>query len=99
MFLNRSARPLFKSAFIKKLRSILAALGVPQDHYAGHSFRIGAVTSVALAGVEDMTIQLLGRWQSTAFLRYFRTPPNMLASLSPILAVHSGSTPSEGGVL
>ena len=29
--------------------------------YAGHSFRIGAATSVELAGVEDSSIQALGR--------------------------------------
>ena len=40
---------------------------------AGHSFRIGAATSAALAEVEDSIVQILGQWQSAAFLRYVRT--------------------------
>jgi hypothetical protein len=74
-FLTGTGTPLTKPNFIADLRRVLAAAGLPQDDYAGHSFRIGAATSAALAGVEDSTIQLLGRWQSSAFLRYVRTPP------------------------
>jgi len=74
VFLTEAGAPLTKPAFIAELRTILTAMGLPQDNYAGHSFRIGAATSAALAGVEDSTIQLLGRWQSAAFLRYVRTP-------------------------
>ena len=85
-FLDSSSTPLLKAPFINQLRSILIALGVPQDQYAGHSFRIGVATSAALAGIEDSTIQLLGRWQSAAFLQYVRTPPEVLARLSPLLA-------------
>ena len=46
----------------------------PHSNYTGHSFRIGAATPAALAGVEDSTIQLLRCWQSAAFLCYMRTP-------------------------
>lgn len=43
-------------------------------------------TSAALAGVEDSTIQLVGRWQSAAFLKYIRTPQEKIAALSRVLA-------------
>ena len=43
---------------------------------------IGAVTSAALAGVEDSTIQALGRWQSSAFLQYIRMLREQLATIS-----------------
>ena len=33
--------------------------GSPQDKYAGQSFRIGAVTAIAQAGLEDSTIRAL----------------------------------------
>jgi hypothetical protein len=87
-FLTGTGTPLTKPNFIADLRRVLAAAGLPQDDYAGHSFRIGAATSAALAGVEDSTIQLLGRWQSSAFLRYVRTPQARLAAVSRTLAAH-----------
>ena len=63
-FLDSAAKPLVKARFVTEVHTILVALEVPQDQYAGHSFRIGAAISAALAGVEDSTIQLLGQWQS-----------------------------------
>ncbi len=36
-----------------QIREILNGMGLPQHQYAGHSFRIGAATSAALAGVKD----------------------------------------------
>ena len=71
---------------VEQIRSILSRIGVPQHHYAGHSFRIGAATTAALAGVEDSTIQALRRWHSTAFLQYIRIPKEHLAHISAMLA-------------
>ena len=85
-FLKSTNRPLLKQEFITEIRRVLAALGLPDHQYAGHSFPIGAATSAALAGVEDSTIQLLGRWQSSAFLRYIRTPHERLAAVSSAIA-------------
>ena len=85
-FIDSRSEPLTKSGFVTELRGILLSLGIPQHHYAGHRFRIGAATSAALAGVEDSTIQLLGRWHSAAFLHYIRTPQEQLAALSTVLA-------------
>ena len=64
---------------MEEIRKLLRALELPEENYAGHSFRIGAATSAALARIKDRTIQLLGRWQSGAFLRYIRTPHELLA--------------------
>ena len=88
LFLTVDGIPLTKPVFIAELRKILAAVGLPQDNYAGHSFRIGAATSAALAWVEDSMIQLLGGWQSSAFLRYVRTPQKRLAEVYRTLATH-----------
>ena len=43
------------------IRSVLSRAGVPIDSYLGHSFRIGATTTVAQAMIHDSTIQALGR--------------------------------------
>ncbi len=78
-----------KAWFTEQLRSVLSACGLPQQLYAGHSFRIGAATTAAMVGVEDATIQTLGRWQSAAYLQYVRMPSEQLARLSTVLAKNS----------
>ncbi len=55
----------------KFVAEALQAVGLPYDSFAGHSFCIGAATA---AGLEDSVIQMLGRWNSSAFLSYIRTP-------------------------
>ena len=46
------------------LHKALSDAGVDPSGYNGHSFRIGAVTTVARMGVNDSLIQTLGRWKS-----------------------------------
>ena len=85
-FLLSTGSIVTKPWFVEQIRSVLTSLGLPQDDYAGHSFRIGAATTAAQKGLEDSTIKTLGRWQSSAFLQYIRTPKERLASLSASLA-------------
>ena len=85
-FMDAKGKTITKAWFVGEIRGILASLGLPQHQYAGHSSRIGAATSAALAGVEDSTIQTLGRWHSAAFLQYIRMPKEKLASVSSTLA-------------
>ena len=59
-----------KAWLVDQLRATLSAMGLPQHLQAGHSFRIGAATTAAMAGVEDAMIQTLGRWQSAAYVLY-----------------------------
>ena len=42
--------------------------------------------TAAIVGVEDSTIQTLGRWHSTAYLQYIQMPSERLAGLSKVLA-------------
>ena len=88
-FMMSTGRLLTKQCFITEIRRVMGRLGLPDHEYAGHSFRIGAATSAVMAGVEDSTIQLLGRWQSAAFLRYIRTPQQKLAAMSVTLATQA----------
>ena len=73
---------LTKARFTKEVRTVLQEAGLPHQYFAGHSFRIGAATAAANAGLEDSVIRTLGRWNSGAFLTYIRTPREQLASLS-----------------
>ena len=95
-FRTASGDLVTKHWFVSQLRSILAAIGLPDHKYAGHSFRIGAATTTALIGIEDSTIQALGRWHSAAFLQYIRMPKEKrLASLSSRLARQTQPTNSQ----
>ena len=67
-FLDASQKVLTKQRFVERIRELLTSIGLPQHNFAGHSFRIGAATTAAAAGIEDSTIQTLGRWHSAAFL-------------------------------
>ena len=67
--------PLSKSKFVDHVRHALLAANVPAHLYTGHSFRIGVATIAASAGIEDSTIQTLGRWKSSAYLLYIRLEP------------------------
>ena len=60
-------------------RLALGAAGLDAS-LAGNNFRRGAATTAAAAGVEDALIKILGRWQSSAYLRYVRVPRESLAS-------------------
>lgn len=95
-----SSQPLF--AFVRPkqwltrnnltmdLRTILQHCGLPANNFYSHSFRIGAATTAAKAGLPPWLIKVLGRWSSDCYERYIRTPkctifevPKLLANTSP----------------
>ena len=85
-FIQMDGTPLSKGAFVQQVKALVSDVGLDASLYSGHSFRIGAATSAAQAGIQDSTIQALGRWSSGAFLTYVRTPRSQLAGLSRELA-------------
>ena len=85
-FVDSTGKPITKPWLVTTVRAILQDLGFPPSSYAGHSFRIGAATTAAMAGLEDSMVQTLGRWQSAAFRQYIRTPKDRLAAVSVMLA-------------
>ena len=82
LFVLADGAPLLRSQFIEKVRKALSYANIDEGKYSGHSFRIGAATSAAAAGVPDHMIKMMGRWESSAYLLYLRTPRESLAALS-----------------
>jgi hypothetical protein len=82
LFCYSNGVPLSRSQFTKELRTLLVQGGYRPAHYAGHSFRIGAATTAASHGLPHWLIQTLGRWSSDCYLRYIRTPINVLTNVS-----------------
>ena len=64
----------------------LSKAGINTANFSGHSFRIGAATTAARAGLSDSFIQMLGRWKSAAFTAYIRTPREDLVAVTAKLA-------------
>ena len=86
LFLFRDGRPLSRALLTSWLRGILSAAGI-QGNFSSHSFRIGAATVAARNGIPDHQIQALGRWTSSAYLLYIRTPAESLSRLSKQLSL------------
>ena len=68
-----NGNPLTKAAFTQHIQAALQAYRLPGSQFTGDSFQIGVATTAATAGIEDSTIQMLGRWSSSAFLQYIHT--------------------------
>ena len=85
-FQFHDGQPLTKPRFTQLVRLAVEAIGLPYKNFASHSFRIGAATTAARAGIEDSTIHTLGRWSSSAFLAYICMPRDHLAQFSATLS-------------
>ena len=78
--------PLKHQQLTSALRHLLQNTEYNQQQYASHSFRIGAATTAAAAGLPAWLIKTLGRWKSDAFQSYIHPSPTILQSVPPLLA-------------
>ena len=81
-----SGSPLSRELFVKHIREALHPHNLDVSSYSGHSFCIGAATAASEAGVEDLMIKTLDRWQSSAYQTYVRIPRENLAAVSKKLS-------------
>ena len=95
LYVFQSGAYLTRARVTSTLRTLLRHLSIPTERYASHSFRIGAATTAAEAGLPPWLIQTLGRWSSNRFTLYIRTPPSILQKVPGILAT---SRPSGQGI-
>ena len=82
LYIFRDGSPLSKARLLSVVKAALVQHGIDTSQLIGHSFPIGAAFTAARAGLEDSLIQTLGRWHSSAFLRYIRTSPETLSATS-----------------
>ena len=97
------SRPLTRPRFVTEVKQVLTGAGVDSTCYSGHSFRSGAATTAARRGIGDATVKMLGRWKSSAYQVYIKTPREQLANLSreflPITKKENGGIgQKKGGV-
>ena len=78
-------RLLMRERFVAAMRTALRSAGLDHSRYAGHSFRIGAATTAARQGLPDSLIKTLGRWESSAYMLYIRTPQETLCGVARLL--------------
>ena len=83
LFSFQSGRLLTRSAVICLLRDAARHARLPYHSLKGHSFRIGAASTAAAAGLPDWLIKVLGRWSSDCYQLYIRTPQQVLLSAAP----------------
>lgn len=82
LFHFSDGRALTRARFVAAVRVALTRAGVDAKGYSGHSFRIGAATTAAQRGMQDSLIKTLGRWESSAYTIYIRTPREVLQAVS-----------------
>ena len=74
LFVLGDGSPVSIAAFTEKLSMAIKYCGFEPSRYKGHSFRIGAASHAADAGMSDAQIRALERWKSNAFQKYIRIP-------------------------
>lgn len=89
LFIFRSGRLLTRAIVTSLLRDAACHAGLPFHSLKGHSFRIGAASSAAAAGLPDWLIKVMGRWSSDCYQLYIRTPEQVLLSAAPRMASSS----------
>ena len=82
LFIYSSGTPLTKTALVSETRALLSRSAFNASHYAGHSYRIGAATTAASAGLPAWLIKTMGRWSSDCYERYERVPHSVLSDVS-----------------
>ena len=78
--------PLSCAAVTRALRQLLQQAGIDSLKYSSHSFRIGAATTAAAAGLPVWLIKNLGRWSSDAYLNYIHQQPSLTSEIYKLLS-------------
>lgn len=74
LFISEASLPIQSSQFARTLNECVRTIGLSPEQYTSHSFRIGGASYAHQNNLSDTQIRRLGRWRSSAYLRYIRSP-------------------------
>ena len=86
LFRFATSGALSQRHFNHLIKDLAQRVGIPVSRYSTHSFRIGAATTAAAAGIPDWKIKMLGRWLSDSYQTYVRTPEHEVIGVSAAMA-------------
>ena len=108
VFPGRTGGRITKKGAVEAFRLVLQAAGLqtvttagngkPKPVFGGHVARVSGAQFLAAAGVQVATIQLMGRWSSSAVERYVQTAPLVTAPAVPgvVLGMRPASSACSG---
>ena len=77
---HSTGSPLTRATLTTWLTNAVARAGL-SGNFSGHSFRIGAATSAAAAGIPGHLIKTLARWFSNAYQLYIQTRHHIIETV------------------
>ena len=92
LFTFRNGKYLTRQDVSSMTKSLLYLVGANPALYSSHSYRIGAATTAAAAGISESFIQTLRRWQSTSYKTYIRSSPEMISTRLSLWPVNIRTT-------
>ena len=96
MFQFKDGTPLSRRTLASNLHTLLELCGLQPNNYNTHSFRIGAATTAAAAGLPAWLIKILGRWRSDSYERYIHLPQATILQVpTTMVAYHQNHTGVE----
>ena len=96
MFQFKDGTPLSRRTLALNLHALLELCGLQPNNYNTHSFRIGAATTAAAAGLPAWLIKILGRWRSDSYQRYIHLPQATILQVpTTMVAYHQNHTGVE----
>ena len=96
MFQFKDGTPLSRRTLASNLHTLLELCGLQPNNYNTHSFRIGAATTAAAAGLPAWLINILGRWRCDSYQRYNHLPQATILQVpTTMVAYHQNHTGVE----
>ena len=86
LFRFQSGTVLTRHRLNHLISELAARSAVEAGRYSSHSFRMGAASAAAAAGIPEWKIQALGRWSSDCYKRYVRLPSSEMDTVASTIA-------------